>query len=86
MLERRAAPTTRARSPRGGEGAAADQAAVQIIAVGLNYIDHCKRPVCGADEPVLFSKFTTSICGPYDDLSWPPSVTKEVDYEVGWPS
>jgi acylpyruvate hydrolase len=31
---------------------------------------------------VLFSKFTSSICGPYDDLSWPPSVTKEVDYEV----
>ena len=55
----------------------------KIIAVGLNYIDHCKEaglPV--PTEPVLFSKFTTSICGPYDDLSWPPSVTKEVDYEV----
>jgi 2-keto-4-pentenoate hydratase/2-oxohepta-3-ene-1,7-dioic acid hydratase in catechol pathway len=49
----------------------------------LNYIDHCKEanlPV--PTEPVLFSKFTTSICGPYDDLSWPPAVTKEVDYEV----
>ena len=45
----------------------------KIIAVGLNYIDHCKEaglPV--PTEPVLFSKFTTSICGPYDDLSWPP--------------
>jgi 2-keto-4-pentenoate hydratase/2-oxohepta-3-ene-1,7-dioic acid hydratase in catechol pathway len=55
----------------------------KIIAVGLNYIDHCKEanlPV--PTEPVLFSKFTTSICGPYDDLSWTPSVTKEVDYEV----
>ena len=55
----------------------------KIIAVGLNYIDHCKEaglPV--PTEPVLFSKFTTSICGPYDELSWPPSVTKEVDYEV----
>ncbi len=42
----------------------------KIIAVGLNYIDHCKEaglPV--PTEPVLFSKFTTSICGPYDDLS-----------------
>jgi 2-keto-4-pentenoate hydratase/2-oxohepta-3-ene-1,7-dioic acid hydratase in catechol pathway len=51
--------------------------------VGLNYIDHCKEaglPV--PTEPVLFSKFTTSICGPFDDLSWPPAVTKEVDYEV----
>ena len=55
----------------------------KIVAVGLNYIDHCKEanlPV--PTEPVLFSKFPSSICGPYDDLSWPASVTKEVDYEV----
>ena len=55
----------------------------KIIAVGLNYIDHCKEanlPVPA--EPVLFSKFPSSICGPYDDLSWPAAVTKEVDYEV----
>jgi 2-keto-4-pentenoate hydratase/2-oxohepta-3-ene-1,7-dioic acid hydratase in catechol pathway len=55
----------------------------KILAVGLNYIDHCKEanlPV--PPEPVLFSKFTNSICGPYDDLSWPASVSKEVDYEV----
>jgi 2-keto-4-pentenoate hydratase/2-oxohepta-3-ene-1,7-dioic acid hydratase in catechol pathway len=55
----------------------------KIIAVGLNYIDHCKEanlPV--PTEPVLFSKFPTSICGPYDELSWPTGVTKEVDYEV----
>jgi 2-keto-4-pentenoate hydratase/2-oxohepta-3-ene-1,7-dioic acid hydratase in catechol pathway len=55
----------------------------KIIAVGLNYIDHCKEanlPV--PTEPVLFSKFPTSICGPYDELSWPSGVTREVDYEV----
>ena len=55
----------------------------KIVAVGLNYIDHCKEanlPV--PSEPVLFSKWPTSICGPYDDLSWPAGVTKEVDYEV----
>jgi 2-keto-4-pentenoate hydratase/2-oxohepta-3-ene-1,7-dioic acid hydratase in catechol pathway len=49
----------------------------------LNYIDHCKEanlPVPA--EPVLFSKFPTSVCGPYDELSWPAGVTKEVDYEV----
>ncbi len=55
----------------------------KIIAVGLNYIDHCHEanlpvPV----EPVLFSKFPNSITGPYDDLSWPAIVSKEVDYEV----
>lgn len=55
----------------------------KIIAVGLNYIDHCKEanlPV--PTEPVLFSKFPNSITGPYDDLTWPEGVTKEVDYEV----
>ena len=55
----------------------------KIIAVGLNYIDHCKEanlpvPV----EPVLFAKFPNSVTGPYDDLTWPEAVTKEVDYEV----
>lgn len=55
----------------------------KIVAVGLNYIDHCKEanlPV--PSEPVLFTKWPNSITGPYDDLSWPESVTREVDYEV----
>lgn len=55
----------------------------KIIAVGLNYIDHCKEanlPV--PPEPVLFSKWPTSVIGPYDDISWPAAVSKEVDYEV----
>lgn len=55
----------------------------KIIAVGLNYIDHCeeaKLPV--PKEPVLFSKWPSSITGPYDDLHWPEKVTCEVDYEV----
>jgi 2-keto-4-pentenoate hydratase/2-oxohepta-3-ene-1,7-dioic acid hydratase in catechol pathway len=55
----------------------------KIIAVGLNYIDHCeeaKLPV--PKEPVLFSKWPNSITGPYDELHWPEKVTREVDYEV----
>lgn len=55
----------------------------KIVAIGLNYIDHCKEtnlPV--PTVPVPFSKFTSSVCGPYDDIVWPMSVTKEVDYEV----
>lgn len=55
----------------------------KIIAIGLNYIDHCHEanlPV--PTEPVIFSKFPTSVTGPYDDLSWPAIVSKEVDYEV----
>ena len=55
----------------------------KIVAVGLNYIDHCKEanlPV--PSEPVLFTKWPNSITGPYDELSWPENVTREVDYEV----
>jgi 2-keto-4-pentenoate hydratase/2-oxohepta-3-ene-1,7-dioic acid hydratase in catechol pathway len=55
----------------------------KIVAVGLNYIDHCKEanlPV--PTEPVLFAKFTNSVTGPYDDLSWPEAFSREVDYEV----
>jgi 2-keto-4-pentenoate hydratase/2-oxohepta-3-ene-1,7-dioic acid hydratase in catechol pathway len=55
----------------------------KIIAIGLNYIDHCKEanlPV--PTEPVIFSKFPSSVIGPYDAISWPEGSTKEVDYEV----
>ena len=55
----------------------------KIIAIGLNYIDHCKEanlPV--PPEPVVFAKFPNSVIGPYDDISWPSVVSKEVDYEV----
>ena len=55
----------------------------KVLAVGLNYIDHCKEanlPV--PPEPVLFTKWSTSVCGPFDDLTWPAIVSKEVDYEV----
>lgn len=55
----------------------------KIVGVGLNYIDHCKEanlPV--PTEPVLFGKFPNSVTGPYDELTWPVEVTREVDYEV----
>jgi 2-keto-4-pentenoate hydratase/2-oxohepta-3-ene-1,7-dioic acid hydratase in catechol pathway len=55
----------------------------KIVAIGLNYIDHCKEanlPV--PPEPVVFAKFPNSVIGPYDDISWPAIVSKEVDYEV----
>jgi len=54
----------------------------KIICVGLNYYDHAKE--CGMKipkEPVLFSKYASSIIGPNDSII-KPKVSQELDYEV----
>jgi len=55
----------------------------KIIAVGLNYRDHSIE--AGAKQlpanPIIFAKFTTSICGPGDAIVIPPS-DPQVDYEA----
>ena len=55
----------------------------KIVCVGLNYRDHAEEgdnPI--PDEPVLFSKFPTTLTGPGDDIVWDPSYTEQVDYEA----
>jgi 2-keto-4-pentenoate hydratase/2-oxohepta-3-ene-1,7-dioic acid hydratase in catechol pathway len=55
----------------------------KIIAIGLNYIDHCHEsglPV--PEKPVVFTKHTNTIIGPFDDVCWRDTITQEVDYEV----
>ena len=54
----------------------------KIIAVGLNYADHARET--GAkipDEPIIFFKATTALCGPNDDLVLPRGSVK-TDWEV----
>ena len=54
----------------------------KVICVGLNYSDHAEEsgmPI--PEEPVLFMKSTTSICGPSDDVIIPRQSTK-LDWEV----
>lgn len=54
----------------------------KIIAIGLNYADHAEEsgmPV--PDEPVIFTKAITSLCGPNDDVVLPPNASK-ADWEV----
>ena len=54
----------------------------KIVAVGLNYIDHANEvglPI--PEEPVLFSKATTSLNGPNDDVIMPMNGEK-CDWEV----
>ncbi|MGB0087826.1 MAG: fumarylacetoacetate hydrolase family protein [Rhodomicrobiaceae bacterium] len=51
-------------------------------AVGLNYARHAAESGMQAPaEPVLFSKATTSLCGPNDPIIQPKDSTK-LDYEV----
>jgi 2-keto-4-pentenoate hydratase/2-oxohepta-3-ene-1,7-dioic acid hydratase in catechol pathway len=54
----------------------------KVICIGLNYVDHAaeiqmKLP----EEPVFFSKFSTSIVGPGQAIVI-PKVTQQVDYEA----
>jgi 2-keto-4-pentenoate hydratase/2-oxohepta-3-ene-1,7-dioic acid hydratase in catechol pathway len=54
----------------------------KFVAIGLNYSDHAKEagmPIPA--EPIVFSKATTCICGPNDDVIQPKGSTK-LDWEV----
>jgi 2-keto-4-pentenoate hydratase/2-oxohepta-3-ene-1,7-dioic acid hydratase in catechol pathway len=55
----------------------------KVIAIGLNYMDHCRE---GGREPpsspVIFAKFPTSVIGPGAAIRWDPRLTAKVDFEV----
>lgn len=55
----------------------------KVIGIGLNYIDHCRE--AGLDvpeEPVVFTKHSTTVNGPYDDVTWYEDVCRDIDYEA----
>ncbi|NXU98797.1 FAHD2 protein, partial [Cettia cetti] len=54
----------------------------KVICVGLNYHDHCQEQgVKVPKEPLIFSKFPSSITGPFDDIVHPQD-SSELDWEV----
>ena len=54
----------------------------KIVCVGLNYLDHATEQNMPLPEhPLLFSKATSSVVGPYDDVVL-PAESEQVDYEV----
>ena len=54
----------------------------KLICVGLNYRDHAAETGAAIPaEPILFGKATSSLAGPYDDLTMPPGAVK-CDWEV----
>jgi len=55
----------------------------KIIAVGLNYRDHCREQgVAPPTSPLLFGKFPSTLIGPTDMITWDPELTQQVDPEV----
>lgn len=53
-----------------------------VFGIGLNYRDHASEAGMEIPQvPPVFTKFPTSICGPYDDLIIPSEHAK-VDYEA----
>jgi len=54
----------------------------KFLCIGLNYADHAAES--GMDvpsEPVVFSKATSAICGPNDEV-WIPRGSEKTDWEV----
>ena len=54
----------------------------KLICIGLNYKDHAaESKMAIPEQPVVFSKFTTSVIAPGEPVVLPPS-SKQVDYEA----
>jgi 2-keto-4-pentenoate hydratase/2-oxohepta-3-ene-1,7-dioic acid hydratase in catechol pathway len=54
-----------------------------IIAIGLNYHDHCREfGQTPPKTPIVFAKFPTSLAGHGDDVVWSTDVTDQVDWEA----
>ena len=55
----------------------------KIICIGLNFKDHAAESGLGAvpEEPLIFGKATSAICGPYDNIVIPRG-SEQTDWEV----
>ncbi|HEX9413954.1 MAG TPA: fumarylacetoacetate hydrolase family protein [Ktedonobacterales bacterium] len=59
------------------------RAPTKIIAIGVNYLDHCREQgIDPPQEPLVFSKFPSALIGPHDAITWDPTLTQQVDPEV----
>jgi len=55
----------------------------KIIAIGLNYMDHClEQNLTPPERPTIFAKFPTAINHPGGEIRWHPALTQAVDYEA----
>jgi 2-keto-4-pentenoate hydratase/2-oxohepta-3-ene-1,7-dioic acid hydratase in catechol pathway len=55
----------------------------KIVAVGRNYAEHAaEQGVETPDDPILFTKYSSSVVGDRADIVWRASDTTQVDYEA----
>lgn len=55
----------------------------KIIAIGLNYLDHClEQGKTPPERPTIFTKFNTAVNHPDGEIRWDPALTQKVDYEA----
>lgn len=55
----------------------------KVVAIGLNYMDHCREQNIEPPElPIIFAKFPSAVVGPGAAIRWDPALTGKVDYEV----
>ncbi len=55
----------------------------KIVAIGLNYVDHAAESQMDVPgEPLVFTKFPSSIISGTDSIEIPAGLTEQVDFEV----
>jgi 2-keto-4-pentenoate hydratase/2-oxohepta-3-ene-1,7-dioic acid hydratase in catechol pathway len=55
----------------------------KIIGIGLNYKDHAEEQKAKVpDVPVVFAKFSNTLIGPKEAITWDAKVTGKVDFEA----
>jgi 2-keto-4-pentenoate hydratase/2-oxohepta-3-ene-1,7-dioic acid hydratase in catechol pathway len=55
----------------------------KVVAMGLNYMDHCRElNIEPPKEPIIFAKFPSAVVGPGAAIRWDPALTQQVDYEA----
>jgi 2-keto-4-pentenoate hydratase/2-oxohepta-3-ene-1,7-dioic acid hydratase in catechol pathway len=55
----------------------------KVIAIGLNYMDHCREQnVPVPAKPIVFTKFPSSIIATNEAIRFDPSLTNQVDWEA----
>lgn len=55
----------------------------KIIAIGLNYLDHIEESRGEAPKnPLVFAKFSSSLIGHNEHITWDPGLTTMVDFEA----